>query len=163
MSDAAEYPAPEAFRARREGNLFRLLLRVTRMMTDETATRMQAHGITGMMPAYPRLLGNLDTEGTRLGALARKMGVTRQAAAQLAGEIEKAGFVNRKPDPEDGRGVIVTFTPKGRHALAKAVEVIADIEADCARVVGTAALDRMKADMAAVLAAYDPKGGFGLD
>ncbi|MCX7888121.1 MAG: MarR family transcriptional regulator [Rhodobacteraceae bacterium] len=132
-------------------------------MTDETVARMQARGITGMMPAYPRLLGNLDTEGTRLGALARKMGVTRQAVAQLAQEVERAGFVTRKPDPEDGRGVIVAFTAEGRRALSVAIETIAAIEADFAAVIGDDALVRLKADMAAILAARDARGGFGLD
>ncbi len=163
MSGAANDPSPEALRAKREGNLFRMLFRMTRMMTDETVARMQARGVTGMMPAYPRLLGNLDTEGTRLGALARKMGVTRQAVAQLAVEVEKAGFVDRRPDPEDGRGVIIGFTPKGRQALAVAIETIAEVEADFARVIGPEAFQRLKADLAAIIAARDLKGGFGLD
>ncbi len=154
---------PDAFRAKREGNLLRELLRISRLMSDDTVARMRARGVTGMMPAYPRLLGNLDTEGTRIGALARKMGVTRQAAAQLAVEIERAGFVARLPDPEDGRGVIVRFTAPGRAALACAVEVIAEIEQDYARVVGPERLALVKATLADLLAARDREGGFGLD
>jgi DNA-binding MarR family transcriptional regulator len=153
----------EQFRARREGNLLRLLLRITRQMSDETVARMRARGITGMLPAYPRLLGNLDTEGTRIGALARKMGTTRQAVAQLSKEIEAAGFVQRVADPEDGRGVIVKFTKKGRAALSNAVEVIAEIEAEYVSVVGKQRLQEAKGTIADVLASLDRGGEFGLD
>lgn len=155
--------SPEAFRARREKILLRQLVRITRHMTVETVTRMQARGIAGMQPAYPRLLGNLDTEGTRIGALARRMGTTRQATAQLAVEIEKAGFVERSPDPKDGRGVIVRFTPKGRAALDCAVEVMAAIEADYAGIVGAADLHQVKETLGRLLGAVDQPGAFGLD
>lgn len=154
---------PQTYRARREQTLLRMLIRITRHMTMETVNRMQRRGIAGMMPSYPRLLGNLDTEGTRIGALARKMGTTRQAVAQLSAEIEKAGFIKRWPDPEDGRGVIVKFTKKGREALACAIEVMAEIEREYAAVVGDERLSAAKHTMADILAAADKPGAFGLD
>jgi len=158
MSDAAE-----TFRARREQILLRLLIRITRHMTVETVTRMQARGIVGMQPAYPRLLGNLDTEGTRIGALARRMGTTRQAATQLAREIERAGFVERHPDPTDGRGIIIRFTPNGRAGLACAVEVMTEIEAEYAAAIGQADMAHLKFSLALLLSKVDLSGAFGLD
>jgi DNA-binding MarR family transcriptional regulator len=152
-----------AFRARREHMLLRLLVRLTRQMTVETVTRMQARGIAGMQPGYVRLLGNLDTEGTRIGGLARKMGTTRQAVAQLAAEIEKAGFVERKPDPDDGRGVIVRFTKKGRAALQTAVEVMTGIEAEYAGLIGVDGLAQLKSLMGGILDSTDKTGVFGID
>ena len=151
------------FRERREQMLLRLLLRMTQSMSNETVARMNARGITGMQPAYPRLLGNLDTDGTRLAALARRMGVTRQATAQLVAEIEKNGFVSRKPDPDDGRGIIVFFTDKGRHALATAVDVMTGIEADYARVIGDRGMADVKRMLKAILDRSDRPGEFGMD
>ena len=60
-----------SFRARREQVLLRLFLRITRVMALETVERLRALGITQMQPSFPWLLGNLDTEGTRIGALAQ--------------------------------------------------------------------------------------------
>jgi DNA-binding MarR family transcriptional regulator len=152
-----------SLRARREQILLRMLLRITRHMTVETVSRVQARGFAGMQPAYPRLLGNLDTEGTRIGALARRMGTTRQAAAQLAGEVERAGFVVRRADPHDGRGVVVRFTAKGHAALASAIAVMAEIEAEYAATIGKAALRRLKSELAALLAEIDDAGALGPD
>lgn len=156
-------PTEAEFRARREKILLRQLVRLFRLMNDETVARMQARGFGGMQPSYPRLLGNLDTEGTRISGLARRMGITRQAVAQLVKEIEAAGFVERRADPEDGRGVIVAFTPKGREGLAAAVEVMAEIEAEYADVVGQSGLDELKGHLKAILDRFDRQGGFGMD
>jgi DNA-binding MarR family transcriptional regulator len=151
------------FRARREQILLRQVVRLFRLMNDETVARMQARGVAGMQPSYPRLLGNLDTNGTRLNALSRRMGVTRQAVAQLAKEIEAAGFVERRPDPDDGRGVIVAFTGKGRATLAIAVEVMGEIEQEYAGVIGVAGLDDVKSRLKAILDRFDRPGEFGMD
>ena len=162
--DGPESRATEAeFRARREKILLRQLVRLFRLMNDETVARMQARGFGGMQPSYPRLLGNLDTEGTRISGLARRMGITRQAVAQLVKEIEAAGFVERRADPEDGRGVIVAFTPQGRQGLATAVEVMAEIEAEYAGVVGQSGLDELKRHLKTILDRFDRQGGFGMD
>jgi len=151
------------FRARREKILLRQLVRLFRLMNDETVARMQARGFSGMQPSYPRLLGNLDTEGTRISGLSRRMGISRQAVAQLVKEIEAAGFVERRPDPQDGRGVIVAFTPKGREGLATAVEVMGEIETEYAEVIGDAGLDELKRHLKAILDRFDRQGGFGMD
>jgi DNA-binding MarR family transcriptional regulator len=91
------------------------------------------------------------------------MGTTRQAVTQLSKEIEAAGFVQRVADPEDGRGVVVKFTKKGRAALSCAVGVIAEIEAEYAGVVGTQRLQEAKGTFTAILDAVDQAGGFGMD
>jgi DNA-binding MarR family transcriptional regulator len=124
---------------------------------------MRARGIEAMHPSYPRLLGNLDTQGTRLNALARRMGISRQAVTQLAKEIEANGFVERKPDPEDGRGVIVAFTPLGRNALAIAVDVMSEIEREYEGVIGERGMAALKRHLKAILDRFDRPGAFGLD
>ena len=151
------------FRATREQVLLRLLLRITRAMTVETVTRMKARGVVGMQPGYPRLLGNLDTGGTRLSALARRMGVSRQAVAQLVTEIEKAGFVTRAPDPDDGRGVVISFTPMGRETLEMAVEVMTAIERDYAAIISQSGMNDLKGMLKAILDKTDKSTEFGLD
>jgi DNA-binding MarR family transcriptional regulator len=151
------------FRARREKILLRQLVRLFRLMNDETVARMQARGFSDMQPSYPRLLGNLDTDGTRISGLSRRMGISRQAVAQLVKEIEAAGFVKRRSDPDDGRGVIVAFTPKGREGLATAVEVMGEIETEYAAVIGESGLGELKRHLKAILDQFDRHGGFGMD
>ena len=43
--------------------------------------------------------------------------VSRPAMTRLVRDLERAGYVRRCADPEDGRGVIVRVTPAGRRIV----------------------------------------------
>lgn len=159
----AEPDDVERLRARREQLLLRKLVRVYNSVNERTIRTLQERGHAELRPAFTALLGQLDSEGTRLGALARRMRVSRQAVSQLLVPIEAAGFVIRVPDPHDQRGVVVRFTPKGRRTLADAVEVIAGIDAELARALGDREVAKLKQLLDKVIAQVDPAGDFGLE
>ncbi|WP_306360072.1 MarR family winged helix-turn-helix transcriptional regulator [Nocardia sp. CC227C] len=76
-----------------------------------------AHGMADLLPRhalqlFPLLLGG----GLRASDLATRLGVSRQAAAQVIGTLERAGYVTRIDDPGDGRAKLVCLTPRGRAA-----------------------------------------------
>lgn len=50
----------------------------------------------------------------RMGYIASRLGVTRATASDAVAAAERKGLVDRCPDPEDGRGVIVGMSPLGR-------------------------------------------------
>ena len=52
------------------------------------------------------------------GDLAKATRLTTGAITNVIDRLEKAGFVNRSPDPKDRRKVIVSFIPK-KHTPAK--------------------------------------------
>ena len=75
------------------------------------------------------------------------MGMSRQSIAELLAKLEKQGFVEREPSPENRRAVIVRLTDKGRAAsqgdgpeapgIAGVLEVLSDDEvADLADYLG---------------------------
>src|SRR5947208_3387809 len=73
----------------------------------------------------PRCVPTNDFRVTTLSPsaiwLAAKAGVTRQAASQLIREIEARGYVDLRPDPGDGRAVIVGRTVRGQRLLRDAL------------------------------------------
>lgn len=98
----------------------------------------------------------MDTEGTRVVTVARRMGATRQAVSQLIKVIEAAGFLERAPDPGDQRGVIVRHTPAGRALLADALRAMADIEAGYEQIIGPERIRALKQALADIASAADP-------
>ena len=48
-----------------------------------------------------------------MGTLARNMHVRMPTATGIVGRLVRAGYVRRRPKPEDRRQVIVMLTPKG--------------------------------------------------
>lgn len=54
----------------------------------------------------------------RLGELTATEQVTQSAITQLVTRLERDGLVERRPDPSDGRGVLVHITDTGRAVVA---------------------------------------------
>jgi DNA-binding MarR family transcriptional regulator len=151
--------SPGELRAHRETVLLRLLIRTSQAETNEVTGRLRAIGHESIQPSYIRLLGNVDTEGTRVVAVAQRLGATRQAVSQLVKVIEAAGFLERAPDPGDQRGVIVRHTPAGRALLNDALRAMADIEAGYEKVIGPERMRALKQALADIASAADPASG----
>ncbi|MDV9176644.1 MarR family transcriptional regulator [Streptomyces sp. W16] len=63
-------------------------------------------------------LAQLDRTGpTTSSALARDAQITAQAMGATLGALRTQGLVERRPDPDDGRRVVLTVTDAGRQAL----------------------------------------------
>jgi DNA-binding MarR family transcriptional regulator len=66
------------------------------------------------------VLGRLDREGTStIGALATAERVRPQSMAQTICDLEALGLIARRPDPSDGRRVLVELTESGTETLAE--------------------------------------------
>ena len=97
--------------------------------TDITLTASELRVVLGQLirrlraeHRFPLLqgavLGRLDREGPRsIGDLATAERVRPQSMAQTVAELEEGGLVRRRPDPADGRRVIVDPTAEGLAAL----------------------------------------------
>ncbi|HEY2563004.1 MAG TPA: MarR family transcriptional regulator [Acidimicrobiales bacterium] len=65
-------------------------------------------------------LRTLVEEGSyRLTELAELSGVTQPGMTQLVQRLERAGVVERRSDPADGRVAMICATPAGREAVAR--------------------------------------------
>ena len=138
-----------------------MVLRTTNAMTAELTLRLRARGWTRFQPTFPRLLSQIDTEGTSISEVARRLGTSRQAMSQLARSVEQAGFIERVPHPTDGRSVVLRQTPTGRRALIDVLEVLDEIESDYAARIGPSRLGELKQLLAELLEQIDPGGELG--
>jgi DNA-binding MarR family transcriptional regulator len=69
--------------------------------------------------AQSSVLGRLDRGGTSsIGRLAVAERVRPQSMAQTVADLEAAGLIRRRPDPDDGRRMLVELTEEGRRTLA---------------------------------------------
>ncbi|WP_206540087.1 MarR family winged helix-turn-helix transcriptional regulator [Leisingera sp. ANG-Vp] len=75
-------------------------------------------------------------EGTRQAEIAARMGISKQAVQQLVLDLEQAGIVQRKPDPADRRGKIITFTDAGLAAQRDSAKVKLAVEQELRQQLG---------------------------
>jgi DNA-binding MarR family transcriptional regulator len=68
--------------------------------------------------AQGTVLGRLDRQGAMgVSDLAAAERVRPQSMAQTVADLEAAGMVTRRPDPDDGRRALVELTHEGRATL----------------------------------------------
>jgi DNA-binding MarR family transcriptional regulator len=135
-----------------------MLFRASHTMNAEMAARLRARGWTSFNPSFTSVLGHLDTEGTTVTTLARQTGTTRQAVSQLTQAMEREGFLERVPNPSDGRSVMLRHTDAGRRILLDALEVMTEIEQEYATLIGRRDAARLKDLLTRLLGEIDPHG-----
>jgi len=150
-------------RSYRNAKLYRPLARALRVYNRRLLDGLHERGFTDFSAAFPALLSNLDVEGTRIGILASRAGVTRQAAGQLLREIEKCGYVERKASKDDARAITVQFTGRGRRLLTAVFELVEQIERDFAAELGPGEFDQLRATLRRLADRIDPIGAFGAE
>ena len=129
MTTLTKGPDAATLEQARQQHIGRLLHRAARAYNVLALDRLHAQGHTSLSLAHTNLLPHLGTEGTRIVTLAERAGMTKQAAGQLVAELETHGYVERAPDPDDGRATRVQFTAAGWRYLLDAQEVKREIEA----------------------------------
>lgn len=82
------------------------------------------------------VLGHLANSDQRLTRLAQLCGQPKQYVQRLIDELEALGYVERRRDPQDRRGKLITVTERGRAQQDDAALILARIEARYAQRVG---------------------------
>ncbi|MFI5719771.1 MarR family winged helix-turn-helix transcriptional regulator [Nocardia sp. NPDC051750] len=114
-----------------------LLYRLTRATSVRLATAFTAAGMPDLHPRHAlQLFPPLLAGGQRISELAPRIGVTRQATAQVVGTLERAGYLVREADPTDRRARLVCLTDRGRAAFGVLRDSMIAVEQDWARVLG---------------------------
>ena len=114
-------------------------------LVEEMHGGLPAQGFDDIRPSHSvGVLRTIDAAGTRPGELARRAGVTPQAMAEFVRYLEERGYVERVPDPTDGRARLVRLTPRGRDASAAAHVVFEQIENRWKRTLGATRYRQLK-------------------
>ena len=110
--------------------MIRLLSTAMDDFSAELFERVEAAGYGDLRPGHGCVFGNIDRDGSRLTDLAERARMTKQSVGEVASDLEARGYVERVPDPNDGRAKIIRLTERGREAQAIGQALIDDLERD---------------------------------
>jgi DNA-binding MarR family transcriptional regulator len=102
------------------------------------------------------VFGSINSDGTRLTDLAQWTSMGLSSMAELIDDLQAKGYVERRPDPSDGRAKLVCLTEHGWEAMRTDRRAIEKIEADYARRIGRERFEAMCQALEDLLDDLDP-------
>lgn len=127
-----------------------------RTAEDRIVAALAEAGYADITRAQARLLAGLDLDGTRLVVLADRARIPKQTALALVNGLEAAGYVERVPDPSDGRARLIRLTTHGRGVLPVAIAEETRIEADWQALLGVRRMRALRRTLWELAVRADP-------
>lgn len=133
-------PLPHRSRPRRQwpgtthlGTLLRdPALAINELVSEGLAER----GFPDLRPAHGTIGQLIADDGSRVTELARLSQVSKPTVVYLVNDLERLGYVERVPDPADGRAKLIRLTERGARAQQAGREIVARIEQDWSELLG---------------------------
>ncbi|MFE9680655.1 MarR family transcriptional regulator [Streptomyces sp. NPDC006285] len=126
-----------------------LLLDARRWFEEALMATLEQAGMAPISPTQAQLFAALDTAGTTVSELARRMGVTRQTAHQAVHSLIGMGLLEQIPDPSSARRRLIRRTSRGADAHAEVVSLLAALEDELALRIGRRTVDSLRAALEA--------------
>ena len=135
MSDAVPKPPP----------LIGALMRVPLDYAYERLiAALHAEGFTDVVPAHLAVLRYPGPSGRRPVQLAADANLSRQAMNYLLGQLESLGYIERRPDEDDGRGQRVYATERGEALTTVARAAVRALEDEWTDALGREDLETLR-------------------
>ena len=117
---------------------------------------LRESGYTDLTWAQMRIAQRLSPNGIRITDLADQAQVTKQTAGALVDELERNGYVARKPDPADARARLVVLSARGTKLCAAAATEVERVEREWRAHLGAKDYAGLRAALVALREITDP-------
>ena len=122
-----------------------LLFALFERLNREIVVGVVDAGFSDVRPAHGNVMSNLVHEdGLRTSELASLASMTAQSMGELVDDLERLGYVERRPDPADRRAKRVYLTARGHAAVAASGGAVRAQERDLTRRLGADGLSRLR-------------------
>ncbi|WBQ07373.1 MarR family winged helix-turn-helix transcriptional regulator [Kribbella sp. CA-293567] len=122
-----------------------LLLLAEQEFVRELRATAAARGFDDQGRSDGFVLRTLGAAPSTISALAERLDISKQGAAQIVDDMERRGYVERHPDPTDGRARLIRLSERGQAALAAARRFHQAYERRLRKTHGDAAIDAVRA------------------
>jgi DNA-binding MarR family transcriptional regulator len=139
-----------------ELNVGLLLFIPYRALETRVFQALAAAGFDDVTTAQARIFQRIGPNGSRLTELAAQAQVTKQTAGFLVDQLERAGYVERTPDPTDSRARLIRVADRGAAAIPIAAAVIAEVEAEWTAYLGGQRMAQLRRSLTRLREITDP-------
>jgi len=107
--------------------------------------RLHERGFDDLDAAHLNVFQYPGPQGARPSELAGRLGVSKQALNYLLGELERTGYVERQPHPDDQRSKRIALTDRGMAAVVVIRDAVGEVEAVWAEQLGADRFAQLRA------------------
>ena len=93
---------------------------------------------------------SIDAEGTPSTTLGPKMGMESTSLSRLLNTMEERELISRKPNPEDGRGVLILLTKKGKQKRDLSKKIVLEFNSGLEKKIDKKKIDNFYEVIAAI-------------
>jgi DNA-binding MarR family transcriptional regulator len=108
--------------------LIALIDRANRAMQTHMVEAAHRRGRPEIKYSHNAVFATLLEEGTRATDMATRAGITRQSMGEVIREMVDLGILEMKPDPDDRRAKLVTYTDEGLEFARDGYQHLIDLE-----------------------------------
>jgi len=120
-------------------------------MVDEVVAGLDDRGHPGVRPVHEFALRAIDNGAETASELARRLSVSRQAAAKTIAALLEMGYVDRDADPSDGRRKRLQVTERGHEMVSIGASLFDDVRQRWAAQIGLRQLEALEAYLAGLV------------
>lgn len=131
------------------------LLKAGRLVDELGIARVRERWGAPLRRAHTRLFPYLDLEGTRPSEVARRVGISKQAASVLIDELLEMGVLERTADPSDGRAWLVRFARRRGRSVLDGLTILAEIDQELESALGSAGMRQLLQQLTRALQALE--------
>lgn len=133
-----------------------LLFLPYRAMETRVFEGLAAAGFPDLTPAQARVFQRIAPGGSRLTDLAAQAAITKQSAGFLVDQLERGGYVERVPDPADGRARLVRIAERGIRSVEASRGMVAQVEAEWTAHLGERRMEQLRRILSDLREVTDP-------
>ncbi|MEM8496559.1 MAG: MarR family transcriptional regulator [Pseudomonadota bacterium] len=124
-------------------HLAALMPRMADYISERLQTLTMAKGHPQLKRSFGQVLMYIGPEGGQIQQMANAQDLSKQAISVIASELKDCGYLQRRPDPEDARQLVLQFTELGKQLISDSVESVDELMAEFTAVIGAEAMDEL--------------------
>lgn len=115
----------------------------------------------GVRASDIRVFVHAAAGGGNISAIARRLGISRQAVHMSAQRLKDLGVIDMQPGQSSRRDIALELTEQGRGAMALASTQIRNLEAEISEVIGPDGLETLRKTLRVLITHTKAKSGKG--
>lgn len=137
--------------ARSGADLALLLLGGFRSLAHSASAELARRGHEDVQPGHEFAMRAIAAGASNASDLARRLSVSKQAAAKTIALLEERDYVARRDDPHDARRKLLEVTEQGLEMLRQGEAIFEELRKDWENRIGADELARLEANLAVLV------------